>query len=227
MYRLQKCIKGGWPLVASLVIISLALGVFAGLAIEVLEQQAIGFDTAILNALFFHATSTLTGIMQVITTSAATEFVVPLLLVLGILWWRRRPADVIALLVAVAGSVMINQIVKALFERARPALHPHLVHAGGYSFPSGHSTSAIALYGMLAYLLARQAPPKRRIWYYVVAGIWILLVGLSRNYLEVHYPSDVLAAYAITLPWLLAVIFVHQCYAPPVVGEEKVIEPAA
>ena len=121
---------------------------------------------------------------------------------------------------------ILNQIVKQIFERSRPDLFPHLQNVGGYSFPSGHSQAALAFYAVLAYLLARRVAPKWRIPIYCAAAFWIVLVGLSRNYLEVHYPSDVLAAFAVTLPWALTVIFVHQCYAPPVAGETKVMKPA-
>jgi undecaprenyl-diphosphatase len=227
MFWLLRCFKFGWPLVIGLVIISLALGTFAGLATQVYERQAIGFDTAILNALFSSQSPTLTAVMQVFTTSATFWVMGPLIIVLAVAWWRNHPADIIALVTSVMGAFALNNIVKLIFERARPTIHPALVHALGYSFPSGHSQAAMAFYGVLAYLIARRLPPGYRLVPYVVAGAWIVLVGLSRNYLEVHYPSDVLAAFAITVPWVLAVIFVHQCYSPRVPGQEKkVIEPA-
>lgn len=225
MHRLHSCFKFGWPLVAGLIAVSLGLAVFAGLAIEVVEKNAIGFDAAILNGLFNAASPTLTRLMEGITTTATPYVLGPLFLILAAIWWRTRRADIIALAASILGSTLLNLFVKGLFERARPSLHPALAHATGFSFPSGHSTAALAFYGMLAYLLARHAAPRQRNWIYLVGAVWILLVGLSRNYLEVHYPSDVLAAFALTLPWVLAVIFVHQCYAPRVPGEEKVIEP--
>ena len=148
------------------------------------------------------------------------------MLVLAVLWWRNYRYDWIALAVSIVGATVLNQIVKQIFERSRPSLFPHLQDVTGYSFPSGHSQSALAFYSVLAYFIARRLPPKWRIPVYILAALWIVMVGLSRNYLEVHYPSDVLAAFAVTLPWALTVIFVHQCYAPPIEGEKKVIEPA-
>ena len=159
-------------------------------------------------------------------TQLPSLFIGPVLLVLAVVWWHQHRSDWIALVVVVVGAGVLNQVVKQIFERARPTLFPHLQNVGGYSFPSGHSQAAMAFYSVLAYLIARRVEPKWRIPIYIVAGCWIVVVGLSRNYLEVHYPSDVLAAFAITLPWALAVIFVHQCYAPPVAGQEKVIKPA-
>jgi undecaprenyl-diphosphatase len=138
-----------------------------------------------------------------------------LAILLGLWWWRTARADALAPIVALAGAFALNLAAKAIFARARPTLHPALVQALGYSFPSGHSQAALALYGTLAYLLARRVAPPRRFWIYGAGAAWTLLVGASRAYLEVHYPSDVLAAYAITLPWVLAVILAHHCLASP------------
>jgi membrane-associated phospholipid phosphatase len=223
--RLRSCFRWGRPLVLSLLFVDLALAVFVGLARDVVEKKAFGFDQAILTALFHIASPGLTRFMLFVSDSATPLLLVPILLVLAVLWWRRYRQDWIALTVAVVGAAILNQIVKQIFERARPTLFPHLQNVTGYSFPSGHSQAALAFYSVLAYLIARRVDPKWRLPIYLLAGVWIVLVGLSRNYLEVHYPSDVLAAFAVTLPWALAVIFVHQCYAPPVVGEEKVIKP--
>jgi undecaprenyl-diphosphatase len=224
--RLRSCFKWGRPLVVCLLLAELALAVFVGLARDVVEKQAFGFDQAILTMLYHAASPGLTRFMLYVSDSATILFLGPVLLVLAVLWWRQYRHDWIALTVAIVGAAVINQVVKQIFERARPDVFPHLQVVTGYSFPSGHSQAALAFYSVLAYLIARRVDPKWRIPIYIVAGLWIILVGLSRNYLEVHYPSDVLAAFTITIPWALAVIFVHQCYAPPVVGQEKVIKPA-
>ena len=172
------------------------------------------------------ASPLLTGVALVITYSASPIILLPLLALFALLWLRRQPPDWIALAVSLTGASLANQLGKAFFARDRPTLFTPLMAETGYSFPSGHSQAALAFYGVLAYLLARRAPPRWRPAIYAAGGAWVLLVGLSRNYLSVHYPSDVLAAFALTVPWVLTVIFVHQCYAPPVPGEEKVIEPA-
>jgi undecaprenyl-diphosphatase len=212
--RLRACVKWGWPLIVGLILTSFALAVFVGLADEVLEREAIFFDETILTALADLASPPLTRFMLLVTDSAADVFLVPVMLVLLVVWWRKRRADWVALFVSVAGAFALNLIAKNLFGRARPDLFPHLQDVGGYSFPSGHSQAAMAFYPVLAYLVARRVNPKWRPLIYVVAGVWVVLVGLSRNYLSVHYPSDVLAAFAVTLPWVAAVIFVHRCYAP-------------
>jgi membrane-associated phospholipid phosphatase len=219
------CFKWGRPLVLGLLLVTLGLAVFVGLAREVVEKEAFGFDQAILTWLAQVASPRLTRLMLYVSDSAMPLVLGPVLLVLAVLWWRDYRHDWVALMVSVSGAAILNQVVKQIFERARPSLFPHLQNVGGYSFPSGHSQAAMAFYSVLAYLIARRVAPQWRIPIYIVAGLWIALVGLSRNYLEVHYPSDVLAAFAVTVPWALAVIFVHQCYSPAVAGQPKVITP--
>lgn len=225
--RLLACFKWGRPLLLGLLLTAIGLAVFVSLAVDVIEQHAFGFDAALLTRLSEIASPGLTRVMLLASDSATAVFLILVLLGLGLLWWRGRRHDWIALVVSVVGATVLNQVGKQVFERARPTLLPHLQEVTGYSFPSGHSQTALAFYAVLAYLIARRVPPRWRAPIYVAAGVWIGLVGLSRNYLAVHYPSDVLAAFAVTLPWALAVIFVHQCYAPAVVGEEQVIQPAA
>ena len=215
MARLRACFRWGWPLVLGLALISLALTLFIQLADDVLGQEAIFFDEAILSALAGIASPALTRFMLLVTDSAAVVFLAPAMLVLLVLWWRERRADWIALAVSVTGALALNLMAKNLFGRARPDLYPPLQDVGGFSFPSGHSQAATAFYAVLAYLIARRVAPRWRPLIYLAAGVWIVLVGLSRNYLSVHYPSDVLAAFAVTLPWVAAVIFAHRCYAPP------------
>lgn len=110
----------------------------------------------------------------------------------------RYRADVLRLLLAVAGGQVVIYALKVLFHRARPeAAFASL----GYSFPSGHAFTAVALYGMLAFWLLRAAP-RHRVWIWIGAVFLILLIGFSRVYLGVHYTTDVAAGYASGLFWL-------------------------
>ena len=109
-----------------------------------------------------------------------------------------RRADALRLLLAVAGGQAVIYALKALFHRARPE---EAFASLGYSFPSGHAFTAVALYGLLALWLARTAP-RCRVWARPAAVFLILLIGFSRVYLGVHYATDVLAGYASGLSWL-------------------------
>ncbi|MGH8517829.1 MAG: phosphatase PAP2 family protein [Panacagrimonas sp.] len=107
---------------------------------------------------------------------------------------------------AVAGNGALNRLLKAWFERDRP-LHEHgFAMADGWSFPSGHASGAVAVYGMLAYLACRASPPAWRLPIVLAALLVVLLVGYSRVVLQVHYVSDVLAGFLTAGAWLIVCV---------------------
>src|SRR5690606_36146757 len=103
--------------------------------------------------------------------------------------------------IAFLGAAALNLILKALYDRPRPDVVPTIVTSQSPAFPSGHALSAFAIYGTLAYLVARLEPsPRLRTATWTITALIILAVGVSRVYLGVHHPSDVLAGFAIALP---------------------------
>ncbi len=108
------------------------------------------------------------------------------------------------------GAGLLNQLLKFLVARPRPALE-FLTKASGYSFPSGHSMSGVAIYGFGVYLLWRSHLPK---WlkYTAMTGITILipLIGISRVALNVHHASDILAGWSMGGLWLLGMILLYE-----------------
>ena len=107
---------------------------------------------------------------------------------------------------AVCGNALLNTTLKALFERTRPVHDSALVHADGWSFPSGHSSGSVVVYGMLAYVLMQTLPPplKRRAGLPLVLAATALAftIGCSRIFLQVHFATDVLAGFASGTAWL-------------------------
>lgn len=104
------------------------------------------------------------------------------------------------------GSTVLNWALKTLFHRARPVIH-RIIEAEGYSFPSGHSMAAFSFYGALAFLIWRHVPASLgRSLMIVLSTLFILAIGISRIYLGVHYPSDVLGGYFVSGCWLTASI---------------------
>ena len=123
------------------------------------------------------------------------------LIVVGVLVFlllQHRPRSALFLIVAVVGGVVLGDLLKALYDRPRPDVVPHLVEVISESFPSGHTTMAAVVYPTLGAMLTRVVSRVRtRIYLLVLSAILACLVGLSRMYLGVHYPTDVLGGLAV------------------------------
>ena len=122
--------------------------------------------------------------------------------VAGFLLLCRKYHALALLVLAIVGGWLLSTLLKGAFDRPRPSVVPHLSHVDTTSFPSGHSMLSAVVYLTLGSLLARLVEPMRLKLYLVgVALLLSFLVGLSRVYLGVHYPSDVLAGWAAGLTW--------------------------
>ncbi|WP_326534981.1 phosphatase PAP2 family protein [Pseudorhodoferax sp.] len=118
------------------------------------------------------------------------------------LLWRGRQGLALGWVVACAGNGVLNQLLKQIFARVRP-LHEHgFAVADGYSFPSGHTSGSVVVYGMLAYLGVRLLPPRWHLPGVLLAAALAFCMGVSRVLLQVHWASDVLAGFASGLAWL-------------------------
>jgi len=120
---------------------------------------------------------------------------------LALLVSRRHKSYIVGLVVAVGGAKLSEVLMKILIERARPDGFA-LFHLDSYSFPSGHATGAMALYGFITYILCALYPRQRAAWV-ALGGTVILGVGMSRIYLGVHFPSDVLGGFLLGAIWIL------------------------
>ena len=181
--------------------------VFAWLANGALREQTASFDAGVRSTVHAWATPGLTLIMLAVTQLGSAPF----LLVVGALAiWRLAAAErkhaALLLGVAALGGEALDQILKLCFHRPRPEAFFGLTVPPTYSFPSGHALTATCFYGVLAALLAARTRPlagKAGLW--ALAAALAALIGLSRVYLGVHYPSDVLAGYSAAVVWLAAV----------------------
>ncbi|WP_400191833.1 phosphatase PAP2 family protein [Hymenobacter sp. B81] len=131
---------------------------------------------------------------------SARWFVAVALLLPALLWWRKLRREAVEVFAAVAGAALFNQGLKLYFGRVRP--DTALLPQPGLSFPSGHAMIGVALYGMLAWHLWQHG---RRVGGMAALLLWALLIGLSRIYLHVHYPTDVLAGFAAGTLWVVVV----------------------
>jgi undecaprenyl-diphosphatase len=122
--------------------------------------------------------------------------------VAGFLLLCRKYHALAFLLLAVGGGLLLSTLLKGRFDRPRPDVVPHLSYVGTSSFPSGHSMLSAVVYLTLGALLARLVQPVRlKVYFLAVALLLSFLVGCSRVYLGVHYPTDVLAGWAAGLAW--------------------------
>ena len=193
---------GIFLVVGALVAIAGTIG-FAALAEVVREGYTLPFDTAVLRWLGAHHTPALTTVMTEVTP-LGTGIVV--LVVVGIttafLWHTEHKHSARMLLAATMGGILLNNVLKLFFDRPRPQVFEWQTHAASSSFPSGHAMSATIVYGTVAYLLARlQKHWWARAITLVFAVIMIVLICLTRLYLGVHYPSDVLGGIIVGLAW--------------------------
>jgi undecaprenyl-diphosphatase len=193
-------------LAAGLAFSAFVIWAFTELADVVIEGESRRFDRAVL--LWIHTTfpSWLDGPMRILTALGYYWFVLLLLVVTVAFFYQRGwRLSAILLLVSTAGSAVLTTVLKSVFQRARPELFDSGYQASFYSFPSGHATVAVGLYGMLTVVLAYRLRGTAR-WAVAVTGILVvLLIGFSRLYLGVHYPTDVVAGYLAALLWLVCV----------------------
>lgn len=108
------------------------------------------------------------------------------------------------------GAGGLNAIIKNIYQRPRPDQIEHLVEQGGYSFPSGHSMASLILYGSILFLFLKITKNRQLKWLLgFIMTVLIVAVGLSRIYLGVHYPSDVIAGFSLGLSWLCMTIAIY------------------
>lgn len=172
-----------------------ALALFGVLAEEVVVDGRGSLDRAISVELRSYATPERTTVVRAITELGASWFAA---IVCGgiLLWliWQRRWSVALAIGGIFVVAKLLETGLKLAFERARPTVVPHLQEAGGYSFPSGHTMTAVITYGLLAAVLVSQLRGRARYVPPLVAVVLIVAVGFSRVYLGVHYLTDVVAA---------------------------------
>lgn len=130
----------------------------------------------------------------------------------GLLFWGFQKREVVLVLAFnLGGGWLLNHLLKEIYERERPSI-PHLVEVDSFSYPSGHAMVSMSFYGLLGYLLWSHWRTKR-MWtsYLVIAltAVLIFFIGLSRIYLGVHYPSDVLAGFLAGTAWLIVSILLY------------------
>lgn len=183
---------------------------FIDIAIDVFNKEIIEIDTSIYSFISTYLIrDNITPIMKVITWFGSAFPLIIVTLLCIILFKNKK--DGILVLVNLVFITIFNQAFKHIFQRARPSEFM-IVTENGYSFPSGHSMVSMAFYGFLIYLIYKRISNKYLKWGLICfLLLLILLIGISRIYLGVHYTSDVIGGFLLSISYLLLfVIFIDK-----------------
>ena len=205
-YQTERLAEFGGIIVAGFAAAVVLLYAFARLANEVLEQETTAMDAAALQFLQQFASPQLTTTAQLISLMGSEAVVVIGAILLAVLGWQRRWGAAVMLVLVTAGAQILNDILKELFHRTRPAPVTGFLDAQQFSFPSGHAMVAAAFYFYVAFLAWRLVHGWWRGVLVVALVILVLLIGIARIYLEAHYLSDVIAGYLAGFLWADAVM---------------------
>ena len=187
------------------IIVFIALIVFFAILEDVFEEEILMIDTVVYKfAVEFLRNDILTVIMKIITSFGNA---IPVLLIAIIIIINTKDKKMpIWIILNLFFATVLNQILKYIVQRNRPEGY-RLIDESGYSFPSGHSMVSTAFYGFLIYLVIKKVKNKYLINVLVILlGILIVLIGFSRVYLGVHYASDVIAGFFISIAYLIVFI---------------------
>jgi undecaprenyl-diphosphatase len=206
---IARHVRGFWAALAAFLTVGLAVGVAAaavfgliasivhGGATQTADERVLQWFAArrspLLDEIMFDFTTLGDGVVLIMIALVASVF----------LWLTRHHWSVYILMVGMIGGKILNTVLKTAFDRTRPSVVEWFYEVTSPSFPSGHAMGAFITYGTVAYLVGRLSPtPLLRHVTWFFATIMILGVGISRMYLGVHYPSDVIAGFLAGLAWL-------------------------
>ncbi len=170
--------------------------------ILVLTNNTIWFDDLVYNFIISFKSEALTTIMVFITgfSNAKLLVILSLITLIALIWKRKEPLYIVGTL---SFAVVLNQILKYLIRRPRPS-HLRLITESGFSYPSGHAMASTAFYGAMVLLLLNSSINKKvKYLLSTTLIILIILIGISRIYLGVHYPSDIIGG------WLISYLILH------------------
>ncbi len=204
-------LKGGFLFLGALLIAATALLVFGWLAEEMLEGDTQKFDTFVRTAVHQLATPGLTRLMQIFSFLGSVAAVTAMCLVaICVSLYFRRARTAALLAITMLGVAALDVALKYAFHRPRPVAFFGATPSS-YSFPSGHALGSLCFYGILAAILAARARGRgAKFWVWMSAVILVGMIGFSRIYLGVHYPSDVIAGYCAAAVWVGAVGFLDR-----------------
>ncbi|MFD6439760.1 phosphatase PAP2 family protein [Peribacillus sp. NPDC060186] len=196
---------------ARITVILLCVIIFILLMNEVQNGKVLAFDEFISDRLAVEKNTYLFTFFKSITYLGSSIFIgFGSLLFILYLWLKKKDYLAIAVFsIGVAGGDLLKRGIKNLIQRERP--ENHLVNAAGFSFPSGHSMVGLIFFSMIAYFIIKEVKSKSLKWGVGISFILLVLViGISRIALKVHFPTDVLAGFVLGVGYSLTCLYLYQ-----------------
>lgn len=192
------------------IVFAIAAISFSMIAYQVRQGVTLPFDRAVLWWIHTHVSSHIAHFVIILTDIGGPAGTVLLTgSVTVLLWLRRRKYAALVLAAAVGGAAVLNLILKYLFERTRPDLWTRLVQESSFSFPSGHAmaSSALALAAVVIFWRT-----KWRWWVLACGVVYTFVIGFTRLYLGVHYPTDIIGGWVVSAGWVTVVVVIISTY---------------
>jgi len=200
-------------IVSMIAIILIFCSLFYVIAKHVTSSDILSFDNTIIKFIQSFISSDLTMWVERITFLGSVFFIaVAIAIIAALLLWKKKYALAIFIVSVNGLGALLNKLLKWFFKRERPDILPVIIEKG-YSFPSGHSMGSLIFFGSCAYLCIHIVKSTgKKVVAYIIASLFILLIGVSRIYLGVHYPTDVGGGYAIGIAYSAVCILAFRLY---------------
>lgn len=177
---------------------------FIGISILIPISKVQQFEDRLVQLTENIRTESFNHIMILITNFGSYKVIFPITILFSLIYiFQKKWIVSLFLYINYFGVRNINHVLKELYVRERPDFNP-LIEIGEYSFPSGHAMNSLAIYGFIAYLIIQEKRfqnVKYLVYFWI--GLLILLIGLSRLYVGVHYPLDIIGGFIFGGLWLL------------------------
>ena len=193
-------------------ILVIGFGIAFGYIATAISNESIAhFDTSIIEYIQGLEAPWLTTMMIGFTWGGSAFFIMPLALIAFLYFYfvKHRKHQATLFIVVIFLTPILNFLLKVYFKRDRPEIY-RIMDANGFSFPSGHTMMAFSAYAIVAYSISRNMQTAwTRLLLFLIAAFMISMIGISRIYLGVHYPSDVVGGIAASALWVTVAISVY------------------
>ncbi len=192
----------------------LSLTLFLLLTYLINSEKAVWFDQLVLNFSISNITGVTYEFISFFTNLGSKTIVISIaVLAIILLWWKSRDyLGMVTIALVLIGSNQLFKILKDVFQRERPMYEP-AIDAVGYSFPSGHSTVSMALYGIIIYFILKYMKKSHvKTIFVMILCCYIGLMGVSRALLQAHFISDVIAGFLIAFVYLMLCISFYEFF---------------